>query len=59
MPLSRYVIFCFLFVGLAIFGGGGDDDPADEWVGMWGVETSDGEKYNEVMNEVFFKMWIL
>ena len=53
MPLSRYVIFCFLFVGLVILSGCGDGDPADEWVGMWEVETSDGEKYNEV----FFKMW--
>ena len=57
MPLSRYVIFCFLFVGLAIFGGCGDDDPADEWVGMWEVETSDGEEFNEVMNENFFETW--
>ena len=45
MPLSRYVIFCFLFVGLAIFGGCGDEDPTDEWVGTWTLETWNGDNW--------------
>jgi len=49
-------ILYLLCVGLAILAGCGDDDPADEWVGMWEVETSDDEKLSGVMNEEFFKI---
>ena len=42
-------LFYLLFVGLTIFGGCGDDDPTDEWVGRWTVEMLDGENVDEEM----------
>ena len=40
-------LFFLLFVGLAIFGGCGDGDHTDEWVGTWTLEMLDGENYEE------------
>jgi len=40
-------LFFLLFVGLAIFGGCGDGDHADEWVGRWTLEMLDGENFEE------------
>ena len=42
-------LFFLLFVGLSIFGGCGDGDHADEWVGRWTVEMLDGENVDEEM----------
>ena len=51
-------LFFLLFVGLSIFGGCGDGDHTDEWVGRWTFEMSDGGNvYEEI--ETDFKLGFL
>jgi len=51
-------LFYLLFVGLAIFGGCGDGDHADEWVGTWTLEMLDGENFEESL-ETALKLGVL